>query len=196
MTDLTARHGRLQREASLGGRYISSFRQVIIRHGLIMGAFLLLCLLTPEAIDTVSWGFSALLLSPLYYVIGLPAIFLLFLGYWSLTGRSTDKKSIIWLLYLLFISLVEEIVFRLILPVILLPNAGLLLGIILSNGIFATIHFFTLRWKVVNCIGAFLGGLAFSRLFFNTEDIALVILVHWVLTFLNTPAPPKPILSD
>ena len=36
-----------------------------------------------------------------------------------------------------------------------------------------------------------LGGMGFSRLFSVTGDLALVILVHWAVTFLNTPSAPK-----
>jgi len=49
----------------------------------------------------------------------------------------------------------------------------------------------TLRWKLINCVVAFIGGLGFSRLLVSTEDIAILILVHYFFTFLNTPLPPE-----
>jgi hypothetical protein len=79
----------------------------------------------------------------------------------------------------------------LMLPLAILSSTGLVIGIMLSNTIFATIHFFTLRWKLTNCIAAFLGGLGLSRLFYVTEDLALIILVHLFFTFINTPSPPR-----
>mgnify|MGYP005718410511 CR=1 FL=1 len=36
-----------------------------------------------------------------------------------------------------------------------------------------------------------LGGMGFSRLFETTGDLALVILIHWAVTFLNTPSAPR-----
>jgi membrane protease YdiL (CAAX protease family) len=95
----------------------------------------------------------------------------------------------------LLISILEEIAFRLLLPLAILSSTGLIVSIVISNSVFATIHFFTLRWKLVNCIGAFLGGLGLSRLFYVTEDLALIILVHWFFTFLNTPSPPRDLMT-
>ena len=43
--------GRLQRKMSIDGVYVATFRQIIMRHGLVMGAVSLLCLLLPGAID-------------------------------------------------------------------------------------------------------------------------------------------------
>lgn len=36
--------GRLQRKMSIDGVYVATFRQIIMRHGLVMGAVSLLCL--------------------------------------------------------------------------------------------------------------------------------------------------------
>ena len=35
-----------------------------------------------------------------------------------------------------------------------------------------------------------LGGLALSRHFGNHFDLAMVVALHWVATFVNTPRPP------
>jgi hypothetical protein len=40
------------------------------------------------------------------------------------------------------------------------------------------------------CLLTTLGGLGFSRMLDVSGDLALVILVHWIVTFLNTPRPP------
>jgi membrane protease YdiL (CAAX protease family) len=92
--------------------------------------------------------------------------------------------------YLLYISIVEEIAFRLFLPAVIEPAAGFLSAIVLSNFLFALLHYFTLRWKWKNCVFVFLGGVGLSRLLENSGDLALLILVHFVATFLNTPSPP------
>ena len=97
-------------------------------------------------------------------------------------------------LYLFIISLVEEIAFRLSLPLIATEFFGTELFwfyVFLSNILFASIHYFTLRWKIRACILAFLGGMAFSRVLESTEDLALLIILHWAITFLNTPTAPK-----
>ena len=119
-----------------------------------------------------------------------------FIGYLLLRHRAIDSRTIIWILYLLLISILEEIAFRLLIPLAILSSTGLIASLIISNSVFATIHFFTLRWKLVNCIGAFLGGLGLSRLFYVTEDLALIILVHWFFTFLNTPSPPRDLTTQ
>ena len=43
----------------------------------------------------------------------------------------------------------------------------------------------------VACMFTVFGGLGFSRLLHMTDDLALVVLVHWLVTFLNTPRPPR-----
>ena len=47
VTNKGLQEGRLQRKMSVGGVYVATFRQIIMRHGLIMGAVILLCLLLP-----------------------------------------------------------------------------------------------------------------------------------------------------
>ena len=126
----------------------------------------------------------------IYFMIGgiIVAFFIIFLRFrkWEL-----NERQLLWIVYLLGISIVEEITFRLTIPAVLLVAVGGFLSILISNLLFATIHYVTLRWKLIPCIFAFMGGMGLSRLLVNTEDIALVILVHWCITFLNTPRPPK-----
>ena len=78
------------------------------------------------------------------------------------------------------------------------PATGLLesaLGasaaIIVSNALFGAIHYFTLRWKLGHCVFAALGGIGLSRLLESSGDLMLVILVHFIATFLNTPRSPE-----
>ena len=191
VTNKGLQEGRLQRKMSVGGVYVATFRQIIMRHGLIMGAVILLCLLLPGAIDAVIVGLAPLMSEPYVYVAVLPVMLVFFTVFLVFKGHKVDITQGAWLSYLWVISVVEELSFRLILPSLLLSSIGLIPAAILSNLLFASIHFFTLRWKFINCFGAFLGGLALSRLLNNSEDIALVILVHWFFTFLNTPTSPK-----
>ena len=61
---------------------------------------------------------------------------------------------------------------------------------VLSNLVFASLHYFTLRWRLVNCIATFLGGMGLSHLM-GQGDLLLVIMIHWLGTFINTPSPPS-----
>lgn len=191
VTNNGLQEGRLQRKMSIDGVYIDTFRQIIMRHGLIMGAVSLLCFLLPGAIDAVIVGLAPFMSQPSSYVAVMPTMLLFFVVFLVFKGHKVDVTQSAWLGYLWVISVVEELSFRLILPTLLLSSIGLIPAVVLSNLIFASIHFFTLRWKFINCLGAFMGGLALSRLLNNSEDIALVILVHWFFTFLNTPTSPK-----
>lgn len=80
VTNKGLQEGRLQRKMSVGGVYVATFRQIIMRHGLIMGAVILLCLLLPGAIDAVIVGLAPLMSEPYAYVAVLPVmlVFLLF----------------------------------------------------------------------------------------------------------------------
>jgi membrane protease YdiL (CAAX protease family) len=62
-------------------------------------------------------------------------------------------------------------------------------AVVISNVLFATIHFFTLRWRLIWVVFAFLGGLGLSRVMTH-DDLLVVIWLHWIGTFLNTPFPP------
>ena len=191
MTDASSQHGRLQRRSVSGGQHITTFRQVLRRHGGVMATITLACLFLMNSNLLLRSGFAKLSNAPFFYLVALPGLFSLFIGYLLLRQRTIDSHTIIWILYLLLISILEEITFRLLLPLGILFSTGLMVSIIISNSVFATIHFFTLRWKLVNCVGAFIGGLGLSRLFYVTEDLALITLVHWFFTFLNTPSPPR-----
>lgn len=191
MTYTSSQHGRLQRRPSLNGNYISTFRQVLSRHCVVMISVTVVCFWGLDSNQLLKLGFTKFNVAPFYYLVALPVLLLLFAGYLLWRQRAIDSRSVFWILYLLLISILEEITFRLMLPLAILSSTGLVIGIMLSNTIFATIHFFTLRWKLINCIAAFLGGLGLSRLFYVTEDLALIILVHLFFTFINTPSPPR-----
>jgi len=187
----SAQEGRLQRKTSVKGSFISTFRQVFLRHGLTMGFIALCCLLLPEVSQAIAWSSSPLMSAPTYYFGFLLGLLLFFLVFLRLKGHQLTQMHLAWLSYLLFISVVEEFAFRLMLPSLLVGAMGIIPAAVLSNFLFASIHYVTLRWKFINCLGVFFGGLGLSRLLGNTEDIALVILVHWFFTFLNTPISPN-----
>jgi membrane protease YdiL (CAAX protease family) len=108
-----------------------------------------------------------------------------------MSGHPNKKTLLAWLAYLFFISVVEEFAFRLILPTLLSGLVGMVPAVLISNLLFACIHYVTLRWKFINCAFVFIAGLGLSRLLTNTEDIAVVTLTHFFFTFINTPTPPK-----
>jgi membrane protease YdiL (CAAX protease family) len=182
---------RLQRSMSTNGSYVNSFAQILSRHGLVMGVFLLLLTCVANSVGDMTWQLTAFTTSPFNYVAAAFGILLSFIFFLRVKGYRFDFRQGYWITYLFLISVIEEIAFRLILPSLLASFLGILAAIIVSNVFFASIHFFTLRWKSTNCIFVFLGGLGLSRLLGNTGDIAIVILVHWFFTFLNTPTSPN-----
>ncbi len=105
-------------------------------------------------------------------------------------GYPINTTQALWVGYLFYISIVEELAFRLLLPVLLNVSIGWTAAAVVSNAIFAGLHYFTLRWKWQNCVFAFLGGMGLFRLLENSNDLMLIILVHFVATFLNTPTQP------
>ena len=155
----------------------------------------IICLLVPFILDDFISSLSKFFLFPSKYFLWFIAVALFIFGYLKFTKRDLNVRQIAWICYLFVISVVEEIGFRLGLPILFTSQFISIdifwIGVILSNSIFATIHYFTLRWKLTACVFTFLGGMGFSRLFSVTGDLALVILVHWAVTFLNTPSAPK-----
>ena len=192
--------GRLQRASQNSAIYISKFRQVLLRHGMTMSLISFGCVLFPIVLVELFLSLDDLFFYINRYVIvclGLGFVMLLYLRFFS---KELNYRQILWIWYLLFISIVEEIGFRLSLPILFsnffLKEYSFLIGIFLSNLLFAVLHYFTLRWKLQACIFTFLGGIGLSRLFYLTEDLALIILVHWGITFLNTPTAPKNIITQ
>ena len=181
---------RLQREPDFTGDKLASFREVALRHG-IPGALLglaffalpqtrgLLDLGSPSSGSLLQWITAACLI---FVALNLYAWFI---------DRSWRLEKAGWVLYLGAVSAWEEWVFRLALPY-LANDLGMRLmhAAIISNAIFAAAHYFTLRWKWPWCVGAFLGGLALSREFADHQNLVLIIYIHWIATFLNTPRLP------
>ena len=129
--------------------------------------------------------------NPVKYVT--VALFILgaLISYIWVIDRGIDARAVGWILYALAISVWEEWVFRLAVPYFAqAQGVNLFAAVVLSNLAFGVLHYFTLRWKWQWCVGAFVGGMLFSRMLHTHSDLALVIAVHWISTFLNTPRPP------
>jgi hypothetical protein len=187
--------GRLQRAALNQETYISSFSQVLLRHGLTMASIAIICLLIPSIQSALMSALDNLFKNPLKYLLWTLAVATFIFGFLKYRKREIDLHQLFWIGYLFLISLVEEIAFRLSLPLLITADftgiSFFWLGALFSNLLFATIHYFTLRWKLNACIFTFLGGMGFSRMLDTTGDLTAVILLHWAITFLNTPSAPK-----
>ena len=192
--------GRLQRDSQNPAIYISKFRQVLFRHGMTMSLISFGCLLFPITLVALFSSLDNLFLNINRYVLASLSLGFFMFFYLRLFSKELNNRQIFWIGYLLFISIVEEIGFRVSLPILFsdsfLKEYNFLFGIFLSNFIFASLHYFTLRWKFKACIFTFLGGIGLSRIFYVTEDLALIVLVHWAFTFLNTPTAPNNIITE
>ncbi len=186
----TSKH-RLQRSPDFTGGYLTQFRQVWLRHGLPGALLGLLCLAHPEMRLMLEASLEGLLSSPGKYLVGGLLILGALISYVWLIYRSIDARVVGWILYALAISVWEEWVFRLAAPYFAqAQGVNLFAAVLLSNLAFGGLHYFTLRWKWQWCLGAFVGGMLFSRMLYTQADLALVIAAHWISTFLNTPRPP------
>ena len=187
--------GRLQRGSNIPDRYISKFRQVISRHGLTMTLIAIICLFLPSIQSALLSSLNNLFRNPLVYFFWSLALITFIVIFLKLTNRKIDLRQLFWIGYLFTISIIEEIAFRLSLPLLITSDVTGIsffwIGALMSNLFFATIHYFTLRWKLNACIFTFLGGMGFSRMLETTGDLTAVILLHWAITFLNTPSAPK-----
>ena len=187
--------GRLQRGSVSPETYISKFRHILSRHGLTMASIAIICLLLPSIQTALLSSLDNLFRNPLKYLLWSLVVATFIFGFLKYTKREIDLRQLFWIGYLFLISLVEEIAFRLSLPLLITSDVTGIsffwLGALFSNLLFATIHYFTLRWKLNACIFTFLGGMGFSRMLDTTGDLTAVILLHWAITFLNTPSAPK-----
>jgi membrane protease YdiL (CAAX protease family) len=188
VTQQRPHQGRLQRGPTATGYRVETFSDVLKRHGVTMGCLAAVCLMIPGTVPAIATTTTRLFQQPTPYLAGLLGL-LAFFSYWSTRRSVSAKRQSQWILYLLFISIVEELTFRLILPSLLSQQFSWLTANILSNLLFAVIHYITLRWKLRNCIVTFLGGMGLSQLMTH-GDLVLVVMVHWLGTFLNTPFPP------
>ena len=182
---------KLQRPARDQNSLIVSFHQVITRHLLTMSVIAGICIFLSIDLITNSVYLEPLKSSPIFYFFVLSALLLFFVFFYLIKRYEIERIHFAWLTYLLLISIVEEIAFRMLLPFLLTGAFGMIAAVLLSNFLFATIHYVTLRWKFINCVFAFIGGLGLSNLLESNGDIATLILIHYFFTFLNTPLPPE-----
>ena len=185
------RKRRLQRPAKDQNYLINTFNQVLARHFLTMSIIATICIFMSIESFADSIYLKPLISSPFFYFFILTAISLFFIFIYLKRGYKIESIHLAWLTYLLFISVAEEIAFRMMLPILLSGTFGMISAVLFSNFLFAYIHYVTLRWKFINCVVAFIGGLGLSRLLVSTEDVAILVLVHYFFTFLNTPLPPE-----
>ena len=185
------RKRRLQRPAKDQNYLINTFNQVLARHFLTMSIIATICIFMSIESFADSIYLKPLTSSPVFYFFILTAISLFFIFIYLKRGYKIESIHLAWLIYLLFISVAEEIAFRMMLPILLSGTFGMISAVLFSNFLFAYIHYVTLRWKFINCVVAFIGGLGLSRLLVSTEDVAILVLVHYFFTFLNTPLPPE-----
>ena len=185
------RKRRLQRPAKDQNYLINSFNQVLARHFLTMSIIATICIFMSIESFADSIYLKPLTSSPVFYFFILTAISLFFIFIYLKRGYKIESIHLAWLIYLLFISVAEEIAFRMMLPILLSGTFGMISAVLFSNFLFAYIHYVTLRWKFINCVVAFIGGLGLSRLLVSTEDVAILVLIHYFFTFLNTPLPPE-----
>lgn len=181
--------GRLQRSPTPSGYRVATFADVFKRHGMTMSILALICLVLPGSWALVTTTTAPAMREPMPYVMTVAGLILFFI-YWSRRHGFAADRQVPWVGYLLLISVVEEITFRLVVPQLLGAHMDIRLAHVLSNLAFACIHYFTLRWRMVNCAATFLGGMGLSQLM-GRGDLLLLILVHWIGTFINTPAPPS-----
>ena len=181
--------GRLQRKATAGGKQITRFEQVLLRHGQFVLLLAALCLLVPQRNAVLEWGLKRFTQFPFLYLFGAVVLMGIFMGITRALHRKQDTRQMLWILYLLGVSICEEWVFRLAAPAFSLDFIGRLPAVLLCNLAFAAMHYFTLRWKVRWCVAAFFGAMGLTRLLILQQDLVLVIYVHWFVTFLNTPVP-------
>ena len=185
------RKRRLQRPAKDQNYLINTFNQVLARHFLTMSIIATICIFMSIESFADSIYLKPLTSSPVFYFFILTAISMFFIFIYLKRGYKIEPIHLAWLTYLLFISVAEEIAFRMMLPILLSGTFGMISAVLFSNFLFAYIHYVTLRWKFINCVVAFIGGLGLSRLLVSTEDVAILVLVHYFFTFLNTPLPPE-----
>ena len=183
---------RLQRSADFTGRRIVSFQAVFLRHGL-PGLLMAALFLAPSQMRSeLAESLEAFAAAPMRYSAVALAVLLGMLALSAARYHRLDARQTGWILYLLAVSAWEEWVFRLAIPEFGVSR-GLDLGVavVLSNVLFGLMHYFTLRWKWYWCVAACLGGIGLSRQMALHHDLALVVGIHWVATFLNTPRPPR-----
>ena len=182
---------RLQRPPDFTGGRLGRFRQVWLRHGLpgaLLGA---VCLAVPEMRMILGTGLAGVMADPATYLSGIALIFGALVVYAWLLDRRLDAAAVGWILYLLAVSIWEEWAFRLAIPHFAQAQGFELRGIVvLSNLAFGLMHYFTLRWRWQWCFGAFLGGMALSRIMNEHFDLALP-MAESMATSARSPTPRR-----
>jgi membrane protease YdiL (CAAX protease family) len=182
--------GRLQRPAKARSRAVLHFRQVLARHLVTMSVVAVVTGLWVAGVDDWKRLLSPLIAHPVHYLAICVAIVAGIAIYQWVRSIPWSAAQVGWVGYLFLISVVEEWAFRVFLPLYLMDDLGARASIVVSSVIFGALHYFTLRWRLTACLVTMLGGIGFSRLLEVSGDLALVILVHWIVTFLNAPRPP------
>jgi hypothetical protein len=182
---------RLQRPPDFTGDRLNRFSQIFLRHGLPIALLGALCLIVPEMRALLADALAPLLAAPLRYLSTGLATLAALIAYAFYLDRRLDAGAMGWMLYLLAVSIWEEWVFRLAVPYFgETQGINLWMLVLTANLAFGAMHYFTLRWKWPWCLAAFLGGIALSRNLNQNFDLALVIAIHWVATYINTPRLP------
>ena len=182
--------GRLQRPAKTRASAVLHFRQVLSRHLVTMSLIAVMVGLLVITVDDWVQLLSPFVAHPVHYLAACLVIVAGIAIYQRVRDISWSAAQVGWVGYLFLISVVEEWAFRVFLPLYLMDDLGARVSIVTSSVLFGALHYFTLRWRLTACFITMLGGLGLSRLLGVSGDLALVILVHWIVTFLNTPRPP------
>ena len=163
----------------------------MLRHGLpgvIIGLFFIVYPLTRELLMNSILG---AILTPLNYLMVGLAILSGMVIFSGIRDKNWDPIRLGWILYLLLVSVWEEWTFRVAVPYLLAEmEVNFRVAVIASNLVFGLMHYFTLRWRWQWCLFAFLGGVGLSRHFHTHEDFLLIVAIHWIATFINTPREP------
>ena len=157
--------GRLQRAASSQETHISRFRQVLARHGLTMASIAIFCLLLPSIHTALLSSLDDLFRNPLKYLLLSLIVATFIFGFLKYTKREIDPRQLIWVGYLFVISVVEEIAFRLSLPLLITSDV-------------TGISFF---WIGALIVTFFLQLFTISVYAGNSMPVFLLFLAGWVL---------------
>ena len=100
--------GRLQRAPTNNGYRVATFADVLKRHGFTMAGLAAVCIAVPGAWSMVENTTSRGAAHPVPYLSGLAGL-ILFFAYWSSRHSYPAKRQVQWILYLLMISVAEEL---------------------------------------------------------------------------------------
>ena len=191
MTHSESSQRRLQRAPDFTGNFLNTFTDVALRHGLPGAILGFLVLLYPLTRDPLMDSIQGAVIAPVNYLAGGLVILAGMITFSGIRDKKWNPIRLGWILYLLGVSIWEEWVFRVALPYVLVDmEVDFRVSEIASNLAFGLMHYFTLRWKWQWCLFAFLGGVGLSRQFHAQEDFLMIVAIHWIATFINTPREP------